>query len=229
MKTSLFGAALVAMATVTIAGQASTQPAVPVSAAQRSFEAGQYDQALQSIAQARERGEAAGPADAFLAAHAQLRRSQNDAAKAEFNRLIESGDDTWRQVGESSIAYVDHNNDHALAVANQAVARINERNAEAGGQMPQDPGARVRDFAAFYQLGFIKSRREDWQGAADAFDRAAQLNPSFAYAHYYAGLSYSRMRRPDQVASHFEVFLKLAPEAPERGAVMSIMRTLRGN
>lgn len=219
MKILTTAAALVVMAAAT-AGQMPD-----ISAIQRSFEAGQYDQALQAIAEARERGEANGPQDAFLAAHAQLRRSQSDAAKGEFNRLVESGDDIWRLVGESSIAFVDQNMDAALDLANQAAASVNARAAEGA---PQDPGDRVRDFSAFYQLGLVKSRRDDWAGAAEAFDRAAELNPAFAYAHYYAGLSYSRVKRPDRVGAHFETFLKLAPNAPERGAVMSIMRTLRG-
>jgi hypothetical protein len=30
------------------------------------------------------------------------------------------------------------------------------------------------------------------------------------------------------MATHLEYFLKLAPEAPERTAVMSLMRSLRG-
>lgn len=231
MKTLSITATLIAVAAATLAGQAASdvQPAISVSAVQRAFEAGQYDQALQLVAEARARDEMGGPADTFLVAHIQLKRSQNDAAAGEFNRLIESGDDTWRQVGESSNAFITQNFEHALAVSTQAVAQINERNSQAGGQMPeQDPVARMRDFAAFYQHGLVKARLEDWSGAVEAFERALTRNPSFAYAHYYAGLAHSRMRRPDQTAAHFEVFLKLAPMAPERGAVMSIMRTLRG-
>ena len=225
-------AAVLMLTAAGAAGQMPAQSVVPVTAAQRLFEAGQYDQALQAIAEARQR-EQGGMFDAFIAGHAQLRKSQTDAAKGEFSRLAQSPDDTWRLVGESSMSYIDQNFDLALDTANQAVGQVNERNAQAtaaaGGQMPtQDGGERVRDFAAFYQLGLVKSRREDWAGAAQAFDQAAVLNPTFAYAHYYAGLSYSRMKRPDMVGAHFEVFLKLAPNAPERGAVMTMMRTLRG-
>jgi tetratricopeptide (TPR) repeat protein len=214
-------------------GQVPVASPVPVSAPQQSFEAGRYDEALTAIAQARERGEAGGPADAFLAAHAQMRRGEMEGARGEFARLVDTGDDIWRRVGESSIAYIDQNVPHALNVIGEAVAVIDARNAEAaaaaGGVLPASPvDERVRDFAAFYQLGLVRVRVEDWDGAAAAFERATSLNPSFAYAHYYAGLAHSRMQRPDQVAVHFEVFLKLAPSAPERGAVMSIMRTLRG-
>lgn len=44
--------------------------------------------------------------------------------------------------------------------------------------------------------------------------RATQIDPTFAYAHYYAGLAYSKVRRADRMAAHFEVFLKLVPKAP---------------
>ena len=37
-----------------------------------------------------------------------------------------------------------------------------------------------------------------------------------------------RANRPDRMASRFEQFLKLAPEAPERPEVLSIMKTIRG-
>jgi hypothetical protein len=36
------------------------------------------------------------------------------------------------------------------------------------------------------------------------------------------------VKRPDQVVRYFERFLKLAPKAPERSAVMSILRAIKG-
>jgi len=64
--------------------------------------------------------------------------------------------------------------------------------------------------------------------AAAEFDAAAMLNPTNAYAHYYGGLMHYRANRPDRMAIHFEQFLKLAPDAPERPEVTQIMRTVRG-
>jgi hypothetical protein len=49
-----------------------------------------------------------------------------------------------------------------------------------------------------------------------------------AYAHYYAGMAYNKAKRVDLMATHFERFLKLAPAAPERPVVESVMRTVRG-
>ncbi len=226
MKTFIFGLATLAMAISTVSvppafAQAPAPTAVP--APQQSFEAGLYDQSLQQIAEARTRGEA-GPTEAFLAAQAQLRRNDNEAARAEFAQLAAAGGDTWRLVAESSTALIDNNLDHALALAEQAVGAIAARNAAAPA-----PAAGPADFAAHYQLGLVKARRGDWAGAAQAFEQSAALNPTFAYAYYYAGNSWSRVRQVDRVAVNFERFLQLAPNAPERPAVMSIMRTVRGN
>ena len=81
---------------------------------------------------------------------------------------------------------------------------------------------------AHFQLGLVLAKREDWRGAAEAFDRTTQLGPSMAYAHYYGGLMHYRAGRPDRMAIHFEQFLKLAPDAPERPEVLQIMKTVRG-
>ena len=193
---------------------------------QQLFEAGQYDPAIQSIMTARAQG-AGGLAEAFLAAHVFIRQNLNDRAKEEFAKLVASEDQIWKQTGESSIAAVDGNIDGAVDLATQATNAANAAQAAAAGA-PPDPAAQLRDFHAFYQLGLAKSRRDDWQGAFDAFERAATLNPGFAYAHYYAGMAASRIQRLDRVGAHLEQFMQLAPNAPEREAVMSVMRTLRG-
>jgi lipoprotein NlpI len=119
-------------------------------------------------------------------------------------------DDAWHFIGLSGQQLLDEQAAAALASAQQAVARS-----------PQ-----LAD--AHYQLGLVQARREDWAAAAAAFDRAAELNPALAYAHYYGGLMHYRAGRPDRMAIHFEQFLKLAPEAPERPEVLQIMKTVRG-
>ena len=60
-----------------------------------------------------------------------------------------------------------------------------------------------------------------------AFTRAIELKPDFAYAHYYAALAYQRQRQLSKTAEHFDAFLRLAPDAPERSAVLAILRTIK--
>jgi lipoprotein NlpI len=81
---------------------------------------------------------------------------------------------------------------------------------------------------ASYELGLVLVTRQDWSSAAAAFDRASMLDPSFAHAYDYAGLSHYRANRPDLMAIRIEQFLQLAPEAAERTEVQQIMRAVRG-
>ena len=225
MKMQCFGAATVAAMVVLACAGASTAAAQgqppPAMSAQQLFEAGQYDDALKSIKDMRDKGSAGLP-EAFLAAQAALKQTQNDRAKEEFARLTASDDPVWKLVGQSATAAIANDRDGSLALAVKAV--------DATKVDPQDnPARKLRDFHAFYQLGLARTLKEDWAGAAESFTRATELNPTFAYAHYYAGLSYSRVKRPDQVAKYFEMFLKLAPKAPEKTAVQSLLRSIRGH
>ena len=173
------------------------------------FEAGQLDRALGALGEARDRG-AAGPADTYLVGQILVKQDRHDDARNEFERLTKSEDRVWSLIGESALGVLADDNQRALEAASKAVE------------------ASPDNFYAYYQLGLAKARFEDWAGCAEAFGRAAEIDPTFAYAHYYAGLSYSRIKRADKTSEHFERFLRLAPKAPERAAVESLMRTLRG-
>jgi hypothetical protein len=124
MRMQYLGAAAIA-AVVALAGpgtsaaDAQDRPG-PGSAAQQFFEAGQYDDALRSIGEMREKGNA-GPREAFLAAHVALKQTQNDRAKEEFERLKGSDDPVWRLVGESSIAAIENERDKSVELAAKAV------------------------------------------------------------------------------------------------------------
>jgi tetratricopeptide (TPR) repeat protein len=171
----------------------------------RMFEAGQYQQVI----------EAAGAADApeaiYTAAQSHQRLGAVNEARDTYARLsARPEDDPWHFIGLSGQQLIDEDAEGALASAQQAVAM-------AGGLAE-----------AQFQLGLVLAKRQDWGGAAEALDRAAELSPAYAYAHYYGGLMHYRANRPDRMAIHFEAFLRLAPEAPERPEVVQIMRTVRG-
>jgi tetratricopeptide (TPR) repeat protein len=167
------------------------------------FESGKY----QEVAERTAKDES--PGAQYLKGLAHLRLKQPDEAKEAFGRLTR-GDEAWKAVGDSAIALVDGNRDAALETARTAVDR--------------NPGLSE----AQYQLGTVLEARGDRPGAAEAFVKAAQANPQMAYAHYYAAMNYYEAKRVDRMAIYFENFLKLAPNAPERPAVESIMRTVRG-
>ena len=64
--------------------------------------------------------------------------------------------------------------------------------------------------------------------AAEQFDRCAAADPMRAYAYYRAGLAYYEIGRTAVMVDRFERFVKLAPDAPERAQVESILNTVRG-
>ena len=171
--------------------------------ARKLFESGKYPAVVERTA------EDDSPGAQYLKGLAHLRLKQPDEAKDAFRRL-ERGDEAWKAVGESAVALVDGNRDGALDAARTAV----ERNAGLA--------------EAQYQLGVVLEARNERPAAADAFVKATEANPQMAYAHFYAAMNFYEAKRVDRMATYFENFLKLAPNAPERPAVESIMRTVRG-
>ena len=171
------------------------------------FEAGQYEEALAGFHERTETAE--DPADRFMAVQALLKLDRGEQARQELEKLLQR-EDVWALVAQSAAALMDGEKEKAREIAGRAVE------------------AEPDQFFVRYQQGLAAAEGGEWQTAAAAFERATQIDPLFAYAHYYAGLSYSRIKRVDRTAAYFERFLKLAPKAPERPAVESLMRTLRG-
>jgi tetratricopeptide (TPR) repeat protein len=172
---------------------------------QKLFEAGQYQRVVES-AQAD-----SDPAVLYTAAQSHQKLGENDRAMEKYAALAARDEsDIWHFIGLSGQQLMQGDVDGALASARHAV--------EMDGNMAD----------AHYQLGLVLAKRQEWDAASAEFDRVTEINPSYAYAHYYGGLMHYRANRPDRMANHFEQFLKLAPEAPERAEVTQIMRTVRG-
>lgn len=184
---------------------ASTVFAQNASQVQKLFEAGQYQRVVDA---AQPDGD---PAVLYTAAQSHQKLGENDQALQTYGALAarEEGD-VWHFIGLSGQQLMQDDTEGAVASARQAV--------EMNGGMAE----------AHYQLGLVLAKRQEWASAATEFDRVTEINPSNAYAHYYGGLMHYRANRPDRMANHFEQFLKLAPDAPERPEVTQIMRTVRG-
>jgi len=171
----------------------------------RMFEAGKYQQVVEAAPPD------AAPGVLFTAAQSQLKLGASDQAREVYRVLAERPEsDPWHFIGLSGQQLVDDQVDAAAESAERAIA-MDDALAE-----------------AHYQRGLVLAKKQDWRNAAAEFDRVSELNPSHAYAHYYGGLMHYRAGRPDRMAIHFEQFLKLAPDAPERPEVLQIMKTVRG-
>jgi len=169
---------------------------------QRLFQSGDYERAVEA---ARE----SDPASSYLAAQALLKLDRTEQAGSEFTRLRASDQPAWRMIAESGEALAANDAGRAIELARRATET--------------DDGNPF----AFYQLGLSASKAGDWGTASSALSKTVELKPDFAYAHYYAALASQRQRQLPRAAQHFEAFLRLAPEAPERQAVQAIMRSLK--
>jgi tetratricopeptide (TPR) repeat protein len=182
---------------------AASAVAAAQESSQKLFESGNYGAVV-------DRAASGAPEDIYLAAMAHLKAGNSDGAAGELRRLQEQGDEGWKQVGASGVAMVTQNDGEAVAAGRRA--------AEAAGDNPY----------AHYQLGLAAAAAGDFDTAAPAFERATQIKPDFAYAHYYAGQSFQKQRNISKAGEHYQYFLKLAPDSPDRGAIEAIMRSMRG-
>ena len=197
----------IALALTLVAGQTAGQT---VPDARQLYDAGKYKEVVAALDKT--------PVDADKASRLQYLAAQSDerlkdtvAARRLYQRLADGGETSWGAIGKSAVQLIDKKPDEALVSANDAV--------RLGASLPE----------AQYQRGIVLMTRKEYDDAAGAFTKATQLDPTFAAAYYYAGLADSRIKRTDLMTNNFEKFIKLAPNAPERPEVESILRTVRGH
>lgn len=191
------------IATLSLAAPAASWAQEQTLTVQQLFERGALEQAVQKAAADSD------PEATYLAAQAYSKMDNTAGATAQYAQLQQTGDESWQAIGESGAKLVSGDLAGALEAATRAVT-LNEGNP-----------------FAHYQVAAVASRQNNFEQAAQEFGRAIELKPDFAYAHYYAGLAHQRLRHTAEMSRHFEAFMRLAPDAPERAAVAAVLRTLR--
>jgi len=78
-----------------------------------------------------------------------------------------------------------------------------------------------------YVRGLLELNRKQFEDAARDLESYSQSHPNSAYAHYYAGMAYNGAKRPDKMLTHFEIFIKMKPDAPEARKVQSVLRAVK--
>ena len=188
-------------------GAALSEPSPSDALVQEWYEAGRYDDVVKRVTTATTTD--VGAEALWLAAHSHVRLGRRDEAAALFARLEADADPAWRVTSQLALAALESNRELTQQARQAAIA------------LSDNPFVQ-------YELGLAFVRGGDFGAAAQALDRTIAVNPTFAYAYYYAGLAYDRLRRADLMANRFEMFLRLAPKAPERPEVDAILRTVRG-
>jgi tetratricopeptide (TPR) repeat protein len=60
--------------------------------------------------------------------------------------------------------------------------------------------------------------RQNLLGSLDAFQQAIRLKPDFVRAHYYEGIMYAKVRRPDDAINSYKETIRLKPDFAEAHA-----------
>jgi Tfp pilus assembly protein PilF len=81
--------------------------------------------------------------------------------------------------------------------------------------------ADIHTFRGAYYL-----ERKNTENAIKELEKALELDPQNAYAYYYAGYAYLRLGNPARAVDMFEMFLRLAPYAPEAGKAKFLVDSL---
>ena len=154
-------------------------------------------------------GDSAPSRDLWFGALSAAAMRRQIEARALFERAAANGGDEWRVAARLAVALIAGDPSEIDAARSAA------------GAHPAHPFVQ-------YELGLAHLSRDAPADAAAALDRSAAADPSLAYAYYYAGLAYQRLNRTDLMANRFDMFLRLAPDAPQRPEVQSVMSTIRG-
>jgi len=177
----------------------------PSSSVQALYEAGRDNEVLSRTASPSIPSE-----EVWFGAQSLLRVGQRAEATEQFRRLRDTAEsEAFRRVADVALARLGNQSD-ALQIAQAASSEF--------------PG----DAFVQFEVGVTLAIQGDMAAAAIAFDAATSASPTFAYAYYQAGLAYSRVNRQDLMVARFETFVRLAPSAPERAQVESVLRTTRG-
>lgn len=80
------------------------------------------------------------------------------------------------------------------------------------------------DVGVFFQLGFLRYKNNDYGGAISALERAVILNPVYANAKYFLGLSYAKIGKQTDAIAQFKDIALLNPGNNE---VENILKNLR--
>lgn len=210
-----FGSAVVWLTMLIVAACASTKgrtdiarPAnvPPSSTIQALFESGEDREIVDRVKNSVRAGVTG--ADRWFAAQSQLRLGLRNDAIDDLTALTQTDADPAVQVA-AQLAIARLTNDEGTLSQARAAA-----------------GAYPESLFVQYELGLSYAVRTDFASAARIFDGCITTAPAFAYAYYQSALAYQHLDRPDIMANRFDRFVRLAPNAPERPEVESVLRTI---
>jgi len=215
------------------------------------FELKQYDQALQTFQRVEELSKEARPGLFFYQAQIVSRQGRTreavdllqkelQASKTENPAVLSTLGSLYRDLGENEDAIRWLEKAVALDPANlKAVLTLgtlhsslgHEDDAERYFQMAVEAGASAGQEGAvvFFNLGALNYNQGEFRSAAEAYERAVALRPSYAAAHRELGYTYWELDEKGKASEHFEKYLELQPKAADRAEIETRIRVAQAS
>ena len=164
-----------------------------------------------------------------------LERDDYAGAEREFATVAELGNEGLSLIGRGRVLVEQQRSEEAKSLLNQAdektpdaqelIAKIEAADTDEARAAARAEAEKVADL--YYGRGLANALLRDYTASAADLETSLQLDPGNAKAHYYAGLAYNAQNRPDMMISHFDTFLRMAPEGPEADRARNVMRGVR--
>lgn len=141
---------------------------------------------------------------------------------------LQAGIDLYNagQYAETEAALRDDAQPRARAYRAAALAKL-KRYAEAEALAKGVLEASPTDDMGVQALGHALVSQDKIDEAVARLSAAIAAKPDLAYAYYWRGQAYDKQKKASSMASDFQTFLKLAPNAPEAKLVQAVLAGLR--
>jgi tetratricopeptide (TPR) repeat protein len=215
------------------------------------FELKQFDQALQSFQRVEELSKEPRPGLFFYQAQIVARQGRTREAVALLQKELQASEtenpavlailgSLYRDLGENEDAIrwlekavtLDPANLNAILTLGTLHASLgHEAESERYFQMAVDAGASAGQEGAvvFFNLGALNYNQGELRSAAEAYERAIALRPSYATAHRELGYTYWDLQEKAKAREHFEKYLELQPKAADRAEIETLIRVAQAS
>jgi tetratricopeptide (TPR) repeat protein len=147
---------------------------------------------------------------------AQLGKKDQGAAEAAFKQAVEA--DPTKPEGYSELAAL-YNTQRKFDLATQMSTKANELQAAAG--------AGGGNAVSVFNQGVILWNQGKGPEAQAQFERAAQLDPNMADAHYYLGMTLVNQGKMAEAKKSFDTYMSLAPTGSHADEVKALLPLLK--
>ncbi len=147
------------------------------------------------------------------------KQGNNDGALQKYNKAIQLKSDYIEAIySKGNLQYNLKQYDPAITTLNKIVQLYTEKKLAPNQLLG----------TTYYNIAMSYSYLNSIDNAIVNFKKAIEINPQNAYAHYNLGMAYYKKNQKDLTINHLNIFLQLAPTAPEAPQVKNLLAQISG-